>query len=126
LNNFKDIKTIELTNSEIEYMTRLFFFENHRGFIKKFKRSIKLDKSIYNSIEVINDEDIKEYVDLINSKDFRSPRPCFAFTSNNLTTEPLRLYLNSYNPENGLILEDFSLASQYYIYDLETGKITIT
>ncbi len=123
MKKYLDIKTIEVSDLVAEYMVKSFFNEVSH-FKKSFVRIIEMDDLINEYLKGISEEEIHTYIDEVGKCDYKS-RPCFAFTSNKLLSNPIRLYLNSYTEEEFVCIEDFSLASDYYTENLETGEIII-
>lgn len=130
MKDYLDIKTIKVSNLVVEYIVKMFFNEmkplemKPLEIKKEFVRIVEIDKLVNKYLSEIKEEEIKNYIKEINKCDYKT-RPCFAFTSDKLTKNPLRLYLNSFTEGESVNIDDFSLASDYYFEDLETGKIEI-
>lgn len=124
MKRYLDIKTIKVSNLVAEYMVKLYFHKVPRfPLMGEFIRISEIDNVINQHLKEINQEEIHEYTEEVRKRDYKL-RPCFAFVSDNLIN-PLRLYLNSYTEDEDVCIDDFSLASDYYIQDLETSKISI-
>lgn len=126
MKKYLDIKTIEVSDLVAEYMVKYFFHNSFskESYKKSFVRIVEIDKLINEYLKNISKEEVHTYTDEVRKQDYKS-RPCFAFTSTKLTSNPLRLYLNSYTKDEPICIVDFSLASDYYIECLETGEIKI-
>lgn len=119
-NRYLDIKTIYISDLSVaEYMLKLFFKEiTPPLFEKSFTRIREMDDKINNLLSNISNIDVESYINLFN-KEFESSgilrKVVFAFESKSFVNEPLRLFLNSYTEGEPLKIEDFSLASNYFV-----------